>query len=65
MNEQQAEKVAKVLGGSTWQSGGDIWLVLINRADGKLVVLSDEAICEYSDQNAFDNGQPSASIYLA
>ena len=31
------------MGGETWQSGGDIWLVVMHRADGRLVVLSDEA----------------------
>ena len=64
MNEEQAEKIAEVLGGSTWQSGGDIWLVLFERNDGKLVVLSDEAICEYDNQKALDESKPTAAILL-
>ena len=27
-----------MIGGSVWQSGGDIWLVLFERADGKLMI---------------------------
>ena len=64
MNEEQANAVADALGGRTWQSGGDIWLVLIDRTDGKLVVVSDEVICEYISQTDFDKGKPSQSILL-
>ena len=64
MNEEQAEKVAEALGGSTWQSGGDIWLVLFEKADGKLVVLSDDVVCEYDDRDSFEENEPSASILL-
>ena len=64
MTEEQAEKVATALGGSTWQSGADIWLVLINRTDGRLVVISDEVVCEYTDQEAFDAGEASVSVLL-
>lgn len=58
MNEKQAIVVAGVLGGEAWQSGGDIWLVLIERPDGKYVVISDEAACEYASRAAFDDGAP-------
>lgn len=64
MNEKQAKMIAKVLGGRTWQSGGDIWLVLFEKADGKLVVISDEVICEYANQEAFDDCKPLQSILL-
>ena len=64
MNEEQAEKIADILGGSTWQSGGNIWLVLFERNDGKLVVLSDEAICEYDSQEALNKSKPETSILL-
>jgi len=64
MNEEQANAVADALGGRTWQSGGDIWLVLIDRTDGKLVVVSDEVICEYANQEAFDDCKPLQSILL-
>lgn len=65
MDERQANAIARALGGETWQSGGGIWLVLIHRADGRLVVLSDDAVCEYESEEAFDAGLASASITLA
>ncbi len=64
MTEDQAIAVADALGGDTWQSGGDIWLVLRKRNDGRMVVISDECVCEYSDQDAFDRVQPSKSLLL-
>jgi len=64
MDENQAETVAKALGEETWQSGGDIWLVILRRHNGKLVVISDEVVCEYKDNEAFDDNNPSISIFL-
>lgn len=64
MNEQQARAVAEALGGETWQSGGDIWLVLLRRSDGTLVVISDEVVCAYENEAAFEESQPRASIIL-
>ena len=46
MNETQTKKIVDIFGGETWQAGGDIWLVIIRRKDGHIVVISDEAICE-------------------
>ncbi len=64
MNEQQAEAIASALGGETWQSGGDIWLVIVRRNDNKIVVISGELICLYADDEAFDAGQAIQSIEL-
>ena len=64
LNEATTPQVAEVLGGEAWQSGGGIWLVLLRRQDGRLVVLSDDAICEYADDHAFEEGQASHSIVL-
>jgi hypothetical protein len=64
MDEKQAKMVANVLGGQTWQSGGDIWLVLIERTDGKLVVVSDEAVCEYKNEESFEKAKPEKTILL-
>lgn len=64
MNEQQAQSIADALGGETWQSGGDIWLVIHRRADRKFVVFSDDAICLYADDEAFDAGVAEQSIEL-
>jgi hypothetical protein len=64
MEEEQAIVVARALGGEAWQSGGDIWLVIIRRADGHVVVLSDEAVCEYSNEEAMGTDQPLSNIVL-
>ena len=64
MDGEKAEALAKLLGGETWQSGGDVWLVIIRRPDGKVVAISDEAICEYPDEDAFGEGLPGISIGL-
>jgi len=64
MSEEQANAIAEALGAEAWQSGGDIWLVLIHRQDGHLVVISDEAVCEYESQEAFDTGKATAAINL-
>jgi len=64
MSEEQATAIAEALAGEAWQSGGDIWLVLVRRRDGHLVVISDEAVCQYDNQEAFENGKTSAVINL-
>lgn len=64
MDEAQAEAVAEALGGSAWQSGGDIWLVITRRADGKVVAISDEVVCEYDSEEALGTGKPSATMVL-
>jgi len=64
MDEQQATAVAEALGGETWQSGGGIWLVLVRKPDGRLVVVSAEAVCEYDDDSAFESGRAAATIHL-
>jgi hypothetical protein len=65
MEEREAEAVAAALGGEPWQSGGDIWLVIRHRADGHMVVISDDAVCEYQDEKAFEQGNTLLSILLA
>jgi hypothetical protein len=64
MNEDQADAVAAALGGESWQSGGDIWLVVIRRQDGRVVVISDEAVCEYESEEAFDEARAVSVIHL-
>lgn len=64
MSEDQANAVAGALGGEIWQSGGGIWLVLIRRGDGHLVVLSDEVVCEYENDEAFDSAKALTAIHL-
>lgn len=64
MDEGKAEKLAELLGGETWQSGGNIWLVILRRADGKIVAISDEVVCEYADEEALGAGEPGVFIGL-
>ena len=64
MNEMQAKGVAEALGGDEWQSGGDTWLVLFRRSDGKIVVLSDDAVCEYDGEEAFEDGKSATTVVL-
>ncbi len=64
MEQEQAISVARALGGDVWQSGGDIWLVIFRRVDGHVAVMSDEAVSEYSDEEALATGQPLGTITL-
>lgn len=64
MREQAAEAVAKALRGRTWQSGGDIWLVLLDRADGHLVVISDDTVNEYETEADFEESRAANFIML-
>jgi len=64
MTEEQATAVADALGGETWQSGGDIWLVLLRRADGKVTAISEDIVCEYENEDSLQAGTSSLSISL-
>jgi len=64
MNEEQAKVVAEALGGESWQSGGGIMLIQFSRKDGRLVVLSDECVCEYASDEAFEENKADAVIFL-
>ena len=64
MNEQQAEAVAAALGGGTWNSGGEIYLVVLRRMDGRIVAIGDESVCAYADDEALQTGTPLESLQL-
>lgn len=65
MDERTASAVADMLGGEIWNSGGSIWLVLFRRSDGKMVALSDESVCVYSDETVLlFGGAPETSLLL-
>ena len=64
MDEEKSEALAKLLGGETWQSGGDMWLVIIRRPDGKIVAMSDEVVAEYDSEDKLVDGEPTAQIML-
>ena len=64
MNEADAIKLAKIFGGEAWHSGGQIWLVRLTNADGKLVVFSDELVSDYANEADFEKGKPIQTITL-
>lgn len=64
MDARTAEQLATIVGGESWQSGGGIHLVTVNRDDGSLVVFSGDAIAEYENDEAFDAGRASKLIPL-
>ena len=64
MNEEQAKQIAQTLSGEAWQSGGGVWLVLLRQGNGKLVVISDEAVCEYDNEHHFEHSHPTQTIFL-
>ena len=56
MNEEKAKRIAKIVGGDTYQSGGDVWLVIVRKKKG-IAVISDESICSYASEDAFIEGE--------
>ena len=64
MNEQQANQVADVLHASAWNSGGGVWLVMIPNHEGELIVISDDEIGVYHDEEDFEEGEAIASYSL-
>lgn len=64
MDERQADALAKAIGGEAWNSGGDIWLAVVHRDDGRVVAISDEAVCEYASEDDLVSGEPEVSIVL-
>lgn len=64
MDEKGANTIAKALHAETWQSGGGIWLVIRRRADGHLVVISEDTINEYENEEAFEASEAANFILL-
>lgn len=62
MEEHEAQAIADALGGDMWQTGGDIWIVVWHRADGKVVAISGDAVCLYAGDDAFDRGDALSTI---
>lgn len=64
MNEANARGIADILGGEAWQSGGNIWLVLFESPDGRMVAISEDLVCEYEGRDAFYEGRSSREVGL-
>ena len=65
MNEDDANKIAPVFGGRTWQPYPGIWLLVIRRDDGSLVVVDQQIISLYDDELALEEGEPRCEIRLS
>lgn len=57
LTESEVQRLAAVLGGEVWDSGGGVELIVIERPDGRVVAVSDEAVGEYADLDALTGGQ--------
>lgn len=65
MSEHQANALAEIISGEAWNSGGGVWLAVYWRGDGKYIVFSGDAVCEYDSEDAFDAGTASGTLLLA
>ena len=63
MDQSSAETIAKIFGGDSWNSGGEIWLVLLRRSDGRVVAISDECVSVYEGEESLQTGQAGESIF--
>ena len=66
MTEVRALKLQAVFGGEVWHSGGGIWLLLLETAEGRVVVFSDELVTEHESMEDFieQTGEALTSITL-
>jgi hypothetical protein len=53
MSHLTARELSEVLGGEPFETDEEGWLVLIVRADGRVVALSETSVAEYYDEDAF------------
>jgi hypothetical protein len=65
MDELRADQLARVLGGQIYLTDGQVWVVVIDRSDGRVVVLTETSVDEYADWKAFKAGHCYASIQLS
>lgn len=64
MNETTAKTIASLLGGAAEQTGGNLWVVRWQTAEG-VVVLSDDMMALYAGGRAFLDGTALREIYFA
>ena len=54
VNEEWATRLAMLIGGEAYQSGGNIWVVLFKRPDGRFVVIGDDGAELYDSTDHFE-----------
>lgn len=54
VNEEWATHLAGLIGGEAHQSGGNIWVVLFERSDGRFVVIGDDGAELYDSTVHFE-----------
>ena len=65
MNEQHANALAELFSGEAWDSGGGKWLAAYWRGDGRYIVFSGDAVCEYKSEQDFDHAKAANTQVLA
>jgi hypothetical protein len=62
VNEEWATQLSSLIGAEAHQSGGNIWVVLFERPDGRLVVIGDDGADIYQSADHYERyyeaGQP-------
>ncbi len=64
MEISKAERIANVLDGEPRELDDGTWIVLIERADGRVVTVSDMSVDEYADREALAAGRCYTCISL-
>lgn len=64
MQEHDANLIAPIFGGNPWQPYPGIWLLLVERDDGSVVVFDSAMICSYDDYRELEDGEPCIEIRL-
>jgi hypothetical protein len=54
VNEEWATRLACLIGGEAHQSGGNIWVVLFERADGRFIVIGDDGADLYESAEHYE-----------
>ncbi len=60
MSENKAREIATILGGVAWQSENDLRTVRLDRPDGKIVLITDEAFVLHEGEAALADDIESA-----
>jgi hypothetical protein len=56
MEEEQARQVATALDGEAYDAGDGEWLAVFRKQGGGLVVIDDDTVGEFADEEAFKKG---------